>query len=129
MNVLLDTCAILHLSIAAPCVTAATHKILADAESVFLSPISTAELACLQERGRIQLPMHWKPWLRAAIAENGWEISPISLDIMEEAYSLPGTFHSDPADRVLTATARLERLLLLTTDQKILEYPHVISGW
>lgn len=73
--------------------------------------------------------MHWKPWLRAAIAENCWEISPIGLDIMEEAYSLPGAFHPDPADRILTATARLEHLLLLTTDQKILGYPHVISGW
>jgi PIN domain nuclease of toxin-antitoxin system len=99
MNLLLDTCAILHLSIAADCVTPSTHQLLADAERVFLSPISSAELACLQERQRIQLPSHWKPWLRAALKENGWEVLPISLEIIEEAYSLPGVFHADPADR------------------------------
>ncbi|MEX2382091.1 MAG: PIN domain-containing protein, partial [Opitutales bacterium] len=60
---------------------------------------------------------------------NGWQILPISLDITEEAYSLPGEFHADPADRILTATARLEKLLLLTTDRRLHGYPHVRAGW
>ncbi len=129
MNLLLDTCAILYLSMGDACVKSTTHALLGDAEYVFVSPISSAELACLQERGRIKLPQHWKPWLRKAVHQNGWEIKPISLEIIEEAYSLPGKFHADPADRILTATARQEKLLLLTTDRKILEYPHVHSDW
>jgi len=48
---------------------------------------------------------------------------------MEEAYSLPGSFHADPADRILTATARLEDLVLLTTDRKLLDYPHLEARW
>ena len=36
-------------------------------------------------------------------------------------------FHPDPSDRILVATARLERLTLLTGDAKILAYPHVAS--
>lgn len=78
---------------------------------------------------RIELRGHWKPWLRLAIEKNGWEVQPISLEIVEEAYSLPGKFHADPADRILTATARCENLLLLTTDRKLLDYPHVTAGW
>lgn len=60
---------------------------------------------------------------------NQWESLPITMEIMEEAYSLPGDFHADPADRILTATARRENLLLLTTDQKMLNYPHVMARW
>lgn len=129
MNVLLDTCAILHVSLDDPCIEPSTRIILDKAERVFLSPISAAELACLQERGRIELPMHWRLWLREAVKKNGWEILPITLEIAEEACCLPGTFHSDPADRILTATARKENSLLLTTDRKILDYPHVTAEW
>jgi len=43
---------------------------------------------------------------------------------MAEAWSLPGMVHRDPADRLLLATARIERLTLVTTDRKLLAYPH-----
>jgi PIN domain nuclease of toxin-antitoxin system len=129
MNLLLDTCAIIYLGIDDPSVTATTRRLVRDAERIFVSPISSAELACLQERGRIKLPVHWKPWLREAIETNGWDVKPITLEIMEEAYSLPESFHPDPADRILTATARREDLVLLTTDRKLLAYPHLQARW
>lgn len=44
---------------------------------------------------------------------------------MKEVDSLPEGFHSDPADRVLVATARLNKRTLVTGDEKILDYPHV----
>jgi PIN domain nuclease of toxin-antitoxin system len=129
MNLLLDTCAIIFLGIDDPCISASTRRLIREAEQIYVSPISTAELACLQERGRIELPVHWKPWFRDAIETNGWDVKPITLEIMEEAYSLPGSFHSDLADRVLTATARCEDLVLLTTDRKLLDYPHLQARW
>jgi len=46
---------------------------------------------------------------------------------LAEAYSLPPPIHRDPADRLLIATARLERLTLVTTDGKIQGYPHVAT--
>lgn len=48
---------------------------------------------------------------------------------MEEAYSLPESFHPDPADRIIAATARIRSYSILTADQKILNYPHVESIW
>lgn len=129
MNILLDTCAILFLSTGDPCVTSSVRKALDHANSVCVSPISAAELACLQERKRIALPTHWKIWFRQAVYHNAWHVIDISMAIAEEAYSLPDTFHPDPADRILTATARLHNLRLLTTDRKILDYPHVTSSW
>ena len=129
MNVLPDTCAIFFLSLDDPCVGPSTRTILGEAEQVSISPISAAELACLQERGRITLPMHWRLWLRDAIKQNGWSTLPITLEIAEEAWCLPGTFHADPADRILAATSRKENRILLTTDRRILDYPHVRAEW
>jgi antitoxin (DNA-binding transcriptional repressor) of toxin-antitoxin stability system len=41
--------------------------------------------------------------------------------------SLPQPIHRDPADRIQIATARTERLTLVTTDGRIRRYPHVTS--
>ncbi|MCK5230685.1 MAG: type II toxin-antitoxin system VapC family toxin [Desulfobulbaceae bacterium] len=94
-----------------------------------MSAISAAEIACASERGRIELNQHWKKWFRYYVALNHWHVENITLDIIEEAYSLPEFFHSDPADRIITATARLKDYTILTADNKILVYPHVKSYW
>jgi PIN domain nuclease of toxin-antitoxin system len=86
-----------------------------------------AELACLVERGRIQLQKHWRSWFEAAVKENGWIEIPITVEIAAEAFALPQPFHRDPADRILVATARLDKMTLVTTDRLILDYPHVVA--
>ena len=96
---------------------------------IHVSVISAAEIACVVERGRIVIDRHWKKWFRHYVNLNEWRVDSINLDIMEEAYSLPETFHADPADRIITATARLKNYTLLTTDRKILTYPHVNAIW
>lgn len=126
---LLDTCAVIHISMGSPVLTQEVISRLQGADEVFVSAMSASELACLCQRGRLDLGMHWKPWFRKAVALNGWQVLPLTLEIMEEAYSLPEVFHQDPADRMLVATARKHNLTLLTTDRKILEYPHVDAAW
>ena len=44
---------------------------------------------------------------------------------MEKASSLPDTIHTDPADRIITATAGLNRHTILTADKK---YSRLSSG-
>ena len=51
------------------------------------------------------------------------------LAVIEEAYSLPEEFHPDPADRIIVATARLKDAAVVTSDEKICEYPHVATLW
>ncbi len=127
MPYLLDTCAILFVAEKTADLSAATLSLLgtAPAGEVFVSAISVAELACLQERGRITLKQHWRTWWDTLLRRTGWPCLPITDHVMAEAYSLPPPVHRDPADRVLIATARLERLTLVTTDGKIRGYPHV----
>ncbi len=130
MKLILDTCCILW-AVSDPDSLSKTAKLLLQDEQteVFVSPISAAEIACASERGRIELDRHWKVWFRHFVLLNGWEVENINLPIMEEAYSLPEIFHADPADRIITATARLCNYTLLTADQKILSYPHVNAIW
>ena len=45
----------------------------------------------------------------------------ISPAVAAELASLPETFHSDPADRILVATARVLGATLLTRDRRIAE--------
>jgi PIN domain nuclease of toxin-antitoxin system len=129
MPYLLDTCAILFIAENTADLSPASLKLIgaASAGEVFVSAISVAELACLQERGRITLKQHWRAWWDALLQRTAWICLPITAEIMAEACSLPPPIHRDPADRVLVATARLERLTLVTTDGKILSYPHVAT--
>jgi PIN domain nuclease of toxin-antitoxin system len=126
--ILLDTCALLYLAAAPDRLSAQACGLVASSEQiVHCSSIVAAELACLQEREKIYLPQHWKKWFRTQTDRNGWNIVPISLEIIEEAYSLPSPIHRDPADRIIIATARIENLTIITTDRLILDYPHVKS--
>jgi PIN domain nuclease of toxin-antitoxin system len=129
MPYLLDTCAILFIAEHTADLSPATLKLIdaAPPGAVCVSAISVAELACLQERGKITLKQHWRAWWNALLRQTPWTCLPISAEIMAEAYSLPPPIHCDPADRVLIATARQERLTLVTTDGKILGYPHVAT--
>lgn len=48
---------------------------------------------------------------------------------MVDSCTLPGSFHADPADRMIVATARHHGLTLLTADAAIRAYPHLRTLW
>lgn len=102
---------------------------LEENSEIFVSPMSCAEIACLIDRKKIKLDRHWKLWFRHFVERNAWTILSVDLPIMEEAYSLPGSFHKDPVDRILVASSRLFQATLITADKKILDYPHVETEW
>jgi PIN domain nuclease of toxin-antitoxin system len=130
VRVLLDTCCVIWaISSPASLSSVAIDILEKDNTIVYVSPISCAEIACLSDRGRITLNQHWKTWFNHYFAVNNWQLKDITLSIIQEAYSLPDSFHQDPADRIITATARIHDLTLLTADEKILAYPHVTTAW
>ena len=130
MKLLLDTCAILWGVSKPEELSLKATKVLKDIENqVLVSPMSCAEIACLVQRKRIKLDRHWKLWFREFVEKNGWNLIPVDLPIVEEAYSLAEDFHQDPVDRILVATARLHEASIVTADKKILNYPHVESVW
>jgi PIN domain nuclease of toxin-antitoxin system len=125
---LLDTCAILHIAFTPDQLSAKAKYLVSDTSSaIYVSAISAAEFACLQRLNRVNLSKHWRTWFRDKCEFNGWNILPIDLITIEEAYSLPEPIHRDPADRIIVATARQYGYTIITTDQAILDYPHVQS--
>ena len=101
-------------------------KVLTDPrEALFVSTISTLELARLSAGKRIELHPDLESWVGQSLELLLASALELTHGIAGEAYRLPGEFHRDPADRILVATARLHHLTFLTADERILAYPHV----
>lgn len=85
-----------------------------------IAAISLWELALLQERGRLQLPAEVAPvcYLMQLLAALRLEVLPITPEI-----ALPSRsalfLHSDPADRLIGATALQLRAPLITADARL----------
>jgi PIN domain nuclease of toxin-antitoxin system len=64
-------------------------------------------------------------WMAQAVAYPGMQLLELTPRIAIESTKLPGSFHRDPADQIIVATARVYDIPLLTTDSHILQYLHV----
>ena len=87
---------------------------------VLLSDISLWEIALLHELGRITLNLPLLEWLKKAASPPDVQIMPITPEIAAETASLPDSFHRDPADRIIVATARILGESLMTSDAGII---------
>lgn len=94
-------------------------------DQVAISVFSLWEIAKLAQLGRLELPYDIHKWIDLALNETLVQVVPLTKPIAIEANNLPGSFHRDPADQLIVATARILHCDLLTADQKILSYPHV----
>ena len=70
-------------------------------------------------------PLH--DWFQSALPRNRIELIEISPEIAIDATRLPEWEHKDLADRLIVATARVLRMTVVTSDRKILAYPHVAT--
>jgi PIN domain nuclease of toxin-antitoxin system len=77
------------------------------------------------ELGRLELPISLDKWFAQALTYPGVELIEITPAIAVESTHLPGEFHRDPADQIIVATARVMKCKLVTSDERILNYPHV----
>lgn len=98
-------------------------------DSVIISSISTWEVALLVKKGRLELTIDIRDWIRKTEGLPFVRFMPMDNTIALRSISLPGDFHPDPADRIITATAMTMGLPLVTKDEKILNYPHVQTLW
>ena len=90
-----------------------------------VSIISCWEVAKLVENGRLKLAYPVEHWLHSALNYPGVVLLDLTPKIVVESTRLPGTFHKDPADQLIVATARVYESLLLTADAKITAYEYV----
>jgi PIN domain nuclease of toxin-antitoxin system len=92
---------------------------------VFVSTISTLELARLIALDELRISIDLQTWVERSLRLLSASTMEISHEIAIEAYRFPQPFHRDPADRLLVATARIHAFRLVTADDRILRYPGV----
>jgi PIN domain nuclease of toxin-antitoxin system len=96
-----------------------------ETQGLGVSIISCWEVAMLASRGRLSFSMGVESWVSFALLNPLVSLIQLSPQIAVQASCMPGTFHRDPADQIIVATARAFSYPLLTVDAQIRAYPHV----
>ena len=87
-----------------------------------VSPISAWEIANLVRKSRIAITLPVKTWFQQTV-ERMQAITPqLTVEILVDSCDLPGSPPSDPADRIIIATARETDMVVVTRDEQILAY-------
>ena len=84
-----------------------------------LSAISLWEAQVLHAKRRLELPLPFAEWLALATDERMLSVLALDRDVVIALDALPASFHGDPADRLIVATARAHSLPLATHDAAI----------
>ena len=124
MTALLDTHVLLHWFGDESRLSPEQRHVLAGGSAenpLFVSDITLWEIATLYSLGRISLDRPLRVWLERATAPPLVSRVGISPSVAAEAAGIPDSFHRDPADRILVATARVLGVPLATSDRRIRE--------
>ncbi len=76
----------------------------------------------LTSKKRLQFDRPVRRWVTEALDKPGIQLLPLSSEIVIDAAELPDPMHKDPADRMIVASARVERLTLITCDRPMLAF-------
>jgi PIN domain nuclease of toxin-antitoxin system len=126
---LLDTHALVWLASDQEQLTSRGKSLIREAAGrLFMSAISSLEIAILVKRGRLQLPMPPVEFVPACLHHHGIIEIAVDSTIAMTAAGLPD-IHNDPFDRILAATAIIHRLHLLSKDSVLPRYPGLRVAW
>ena len=84
-----------------------------------LSAISLWEAQMLVEKDRLTMDAPLAHWLPTAAAPETVTLLPMDIEVVLALDNLPKSFHGDPADHIIVATARAHGLPLATRDGNI----------
>ena len=121
---LLDTCAFVWLLNGDQRMKKITSQLEKAAKNceLFICPITIWELSVKASKGKIMFSMPVFEWIQKSKSKTGIRSTILSDEIMYHSTALPGNFHKDPADRFIVANAMIDRLALVTGDDKILKW-------
>jgi len=92
---------------------------LASRASVGLAAVSLWEAQMLHAKRRLTLDRPFDVWIREAAASSIVRVAPLDVEVVIALDRLPDSFHGDPADRLIVATAHARGIPLATHDRAI----------
>ena len=118
---ILDTGGLLWLAGDHKKLSRSTLKEINEAPAVYVSAISGFEIALKTAKGKLTLPLPPQAWFEQVVEHHGLAVIPLELAVCIAAAQLPPV-HDDPCDRFIIATAKLNNLSVVTTDERFEEY-------
>jgi PIN domain nuclease of toxin-antitoxin system len=91
-------------------------------EDIYLSAVSSWEVAIKAKIGKFNLPEAPGPYVRSRMQTQSIRPLSITQDHTLKVYDL-ALHHNDPFDRLLIAQAILEKMTILTADRIFKKYP------
>jgi PIN domain nuclease of toxin-antitoxin system len=122
VRALLDTHTFIWWANNDPSLTARAKSVIGDkSNEIFLSAVSTWEMAIKIAIGKLTLAGPLQPFVLSQITQYQFKSLPITYDHTYLVQTLP-LHHNDPFDRLLIAQAMVEGLTILTADGKFAPY-------
>ena len=87
------------------------------------------ELAQMAASGEISTARTPSEWLGDLVSQTGVALRELTPDVATVAAFLPASFPADPFDRIIAATAMVERCPLVTSDGRIQKSRVVRTIW
>lgn len=120
--IVLDTHALVWWVTAAKPLSARARRAIGGAArdgSAFASAISMFEIATAARRGRLAFNIPANQWLTALSKLPELRFQPMTVDIARIAGEFDETLPSDPADRIIVATALVLNAQLVSADRRL----------
>ncbi len=127
--IILDTATWIWMSSDPESLSENARGAIEDHRGGLVSAISAWEVGMLVSKGRIRLDRPVDRWTDEAMRANGVEPVPVDHRIGALATLLPGNPPSDPADRLIIATALDRGGAIVTPDRHIRDYPFCPAIW
>lgn len=89
---------------------------------LYISAISIWEIALLANKSRIVFSISLEGWIKELLLIPGLHVIELSIPILVQSCGLINYPHKDPADRLIISASRSTNSLLMTFDQKIIDY-------
>jgi len=123
VRILLDTVPFLWAVTDAPDLSDDARELFVDPENeVYLSSVSTWEIAVKHSRGKLPLPKTPVRFVPAQRKQHSIDSLPLDEEATLHLSRLP-VLHKDPFDRMLVCQAIVHQLVILTPDELINQYP------
>jgi PIN domain nuclease of toxin-antitoxin system len=127
--ILLDTCALIWLNDDRTKFSRyIMEKLERNADALAVSPISFMEIGIKERRKGFHLPCPLETWSDKICELYSLTVIPVSKKIAIEAAVLP-EIHKDPFDRIIIATAVINKMDIITADKVFQEYRNVNVIW